>query len=77
MHVGLMSMFKYDFYVYNVWNIHSSAGVAIGISLEQYCIISCNIIITARLSICIANTLQCEYTVLNDHICNLLNLQSF
>ena len=38
MHVGLMSMFKHDFYVYIY--IYSSAGGAIGISIEQYCVIS-------------------------------------
>ena len=40
MHVGSMSVFKHHFYVYNAWNVHSSAGEAIGITNEPYCVTS-------------------------------------
>ena len=42
--IGLISMILH---VYNVWNVHSSAGGASAISNEQYCVISsCNIMAT-------------------------------
>ena len=41
MYVGPISVFKHEVHVYN--NVHSSAGGAFGIHIEQYCVISCNI----------------------------------